>query len=73
MNSKEISSEYNATYHISKKAIPYYDHRYARMDNSSDPNCIKLELFIFDAFKYAKNFILLEVDKKEEFAPVKNK
>lgn len=33
---------------------------------------IKLELFIFDAFPHANKIALYEVNRNEQFAPVKN-
>src|SRR5439155_24681532 len=37
-----------------------------------EPNGFKFEMFVFDAIAEAKNVCLLEVDRAEEFAPVKN-
>lgn len=36
------------------------------------PNAVKLEMFVFDALPLAHNTLLLEVDRTEEFSPVKN-
>ena len=36
------------------------------------PNAIKLEFFLFDALPLAKNPLILEGDREDEFAPVKN-
>ena len=38
----------------------------------SEPNAVKLETFVFDALPLATNPMLLEVDRAEEFSPVKN-
>ena len=35
-------------------------------------NGIKLESFIFDVFPLSKNMAILDVERTEEFAPVKN-
>jgi len=34
--------------------------------------CLKLELFSFDPFYLCKGFGLIEIDREEEFAPLKN-
>lgn len=36
------------------------------------PNAYKFETFIFDAFKYADNFLVMQVNREDEFAPIKN-
>ena len=36
------------------------------------PNSYKFENFIFDAFKYFKDMTILEVEKSDEFAPIKD-
>ncbi|MCI9177999.1 MAG: UDPGP type 1 family protein [Clostridia bacterium] len=40
---------------------------------AQEPNVYKFEAFIFDAFARVKDIAILRVDRKEEFAPVKNK
>ena len=37
-----------------------------------EPNAVKFETFVFDALPLAKNPLLLEADRSEEFSPVKN-
>lgn len=37
------------------------------------PNAYKFESFIFDAFKFTNDALVLSVKREEEFAPVKNK
>lgn len=59
-------------YHIAKKKIPYFD---SESDETVTPvtnNGIKLELFIFDVFPLSERMAVLEVERSEEFAPVKN-
>ncbi len=50
----------------------------AHLDNTGTfvkpetPNALKLEFFLFDALPLAENPLILEGDRDEEFAPVKN-
>jgi UDP-N-acetylglucosamine/UDP-N-acetylgalactosamine diphosphorylase len=37
-----------------------------------EPNAVKFETFVFDALPLAKNPLILEADRLEEFSPVKN-
>ena len=59
-------------YHIAHKKIPYYD---AEQDKTVTPESnsgIKLETFIFDVFPLSQNMAVFEVERTDEFAPVKN-
>ena len=60
--SNKLSQE--GTYHIAKKNIP-------SIQGAKVPG-IKLELFIFDTFGMAEEWGLMEVNREEEFSPVKN-
>ena len=58
-------------WHRAEKKVPYVD------DNGDavkpeKPNAVKLEQFVFDAIPLAKNAIVYETDRAEEFSPVKN-
>lgn len=59
-------------YHIAQKKIPYYD---AEKDETVTPTSnsgIKLETFIFDVFPLSQDMAVFEVERTDEFAPVKN-
>ena len=59
-------------YHIARKKIPYWDSERNETVTPTKPNGIKLETFIFDVFPLSKSMAVWEVDRSDEFAPVKN-
>lgn len=61
-------------YHAAKKKIPFYDNEKDQFYKPDQPNGIKLEQFIFDIFPFvsSEKFGCLEVDRNDEFAPLKN-
>jgi UDP-N-acetylglucosamine/UDP-N-acetylgalactosamine diphosphorylase len=58
-------------YHASAKKIPFVDEA-GRKVEPAEPNGHKLERFLFDALPAAARVALLEVERSEEYAPVKN-
>lgn len=59
-------------YHVARKKIPYYDTDTKRTVKPTSNNGIKLESFIFDVFPLSKHMAILDVERANEFAPVKN-
>jgi len=59
-------------YHKAVKKIPYFDRTKGAMVTPSQPNGVKLERFVFDALPFAKQSIILETSRVQEFAPIKN-
>ena len=59
------------TPHRALKKISYVDENGALVKPEA-PNGIKLEFFIFDALPLAKNPMILEADRSEQFAAIKN-
>lgn len=61
-------------FHIAKKKIPFYD--FKSKDNNKELNRtvsgLKFELFFNTLFVFAEDLMLFEVERDEEFAPVKN-
>ena len=65
--------ETNMVFHIAKKKIPHVDTTSGELVKTpTKPNGIKLELFVFDVFPFAKRLVVLEVERREEFSPLKN-
>ncbi|MEK7325363.1 MAG: UDPGP type 1 family protein, partial [Chloroflexota bacterium] len=65
------SRTFDLPYRRAEKVVPYRDEN-GLLISPTTPNAIKLETFIFDVLPWAKNPLVLEVDRAEEFSPVKN-
>ncbi|KAL7454384.1 hypothetical protein ACHAWC_006026 [Mediolabrus comicus] len=59
-------------YHVARKKIPFYDASKKETVKPTENNGIKLESFIFDVFPLSVSMAVLDVERKDEFAPVKN-
>ena len=59
-------------YHVASKKIKHVDLKTGELVTPTSANGIKLELFIFDVFPFAKSMAVLEVERVEEFSPLKN-
>jgi UDP-N-acetylglucosamine/UDP-N-acetylgalactosamine diphosphorylase len=59
-------------YHRAEKKVPYVDPETGRHVNPAAPNAVKLERFVFDALPLCRASVVLETDRVEEFAPIKN-
>src|SRR5687768_5232359 len=58
-------------WHRAEKKVPFVDESGGEV-KPEKPNAVKLEQFVFDAIPLAKNAIVYETDRAEEFSPVKN-
>jgi UDP-N-acetylglucosamine/UDP-N-acetylgalactosamine diphosphorylase len=61
----------NLPLHRAVKKVPYLDARGAVVE-PAEANAVKLETFIFDALPLARNPLILEAVREEQFGPVKN-
>lgn len=66
-----VRDGFHLPYHGARKKIPYLD-EHGILREPHKPNGIKFETFIFDALRYAKHSVVMEVNRKEEFSPLKN-
>lgn len=58
-------------FHRANKKIPTVDER-GEPVRPEKPNGVKFEMFVFDALPFARNPVVMEADRAEEFSPVKN-
>lgn len=63
---------YALPFHRAVKKVACYDPDAGRHVEPEAPNAVKLERFVFDAIPMADRSIVVETDRVEEFAPVKN-
>jgi UDP-N-acetylglucosamine/UDP-N-acetylgalactosamine diphosphorylase len=59
-------------YHRADKKIACVDLGTGQRLDPAAPNAVKLETFVFDALPLAEASIVMETDRIEEFAPIKN-
>ena len=65
------SGEIKLPYHRAEKKVASINHN-GDLINPIEPNAVKFETFVFDALPLARNPLILEADRLEEFSPVKN-
>jgi UDP-N-acetylglucosamine/UDP-N-acetylgalactosamine diphosphorylase len=58
-------------FHRARKKIPHIDSE-GNLVKPEEANGTKFEMFIFDALRFAKASVTMEVAREDEFAPVKN-
>ncbi|MBI1189120.1 MAG: UDPGP type 1 family protein [Tepidisphaera sp.] len=63
---------FSLPYHRAEKKIPCVDPASGSPITPTENNGVKLEKFVFDALELCKASIVLETDRVEEFAPIKN-
>jgi UDP-N-acetylglucosamine/UDP-N-acetylgalactosamine diphosphorylase len=62
---------FSLPFHRADKKVAYIDND-GKLHNPAEPNAVKLETFVFDALPLCDAAIILETDRVEEFAPIKN-
>lgn len=65
-------SKISLPWHRAEKVVPAIDLETGRTMKPEKANAVKLEMFVFDALPLCESSIILETDRVEEFAPIKN-
>jgi UDP-N-acetylglucosamine/UDP-N-acetylgalactosamine diphosphorylase len=65
------TEKHSLPFHIAEKAIPFLDDR-GELTKPKQKNGLKFEKFVFDALSHARASAIMEVNRDEEFAPIKN-
>ncbi len=58
--------------HRAEKKVPCVDPESGKTVQPASPNAVKLEAFVFDALPMCRSSIVYEVERIDEFAPIKN-
>lgn len=59
-------------WHIAHKKVPFINLENGELVQPEEPNAYKYEQFVFDVLPLASNSLVVECDRNEEFAPIKN-
>ncbi len=59
-------------WHVANKKVPYIDLDSGELITPEEPNAFKFERFVFDVLPLASSPLVVETDRFEEFAPIKN-
>jgi UDP-N-acetylglucosamine/UDP-N-acetylgalactosamine diphosphorylase len=62
---------FSLPWHRADKKVPFINSDGKQVE-PHEPNAVKLETFVFDALPLAGKSIILEIDRDEQFAPIKN-
>lgn len=62
----------NLPLHRAEKKVPFIDLESGKPVQPAAPNAVKLEAFVFDALPLCRSSIVLETQREDEFAPIKN-
>lgn len=66
-----VSGKCKLPFHRAEKKVAYVDDS-GVVINPTEPNAVKLEMFVFDALSLAERTLIFETIRSEEFSPIKN-
>ncbi len=69
----ENKDGFSLPWHRAVKKVSHFNPDSGQMVEPVESNAVKLEAFVFDALPLCESSIILETDRVEEFAPIKNR
>ncbi len=70
--SESEDEAFSLPFHRAVKKVPHVELETGEHVEPDEPNAVKLEMFVFDAIPLCEDSIILQTDRIEEFAPIKN-
>ncbi len=68
----EAAEGFRLPFHRAEKKVEHIDLTTGQLIEPTQPNAVKLEMFVFDALPLCDTSIVYESDRIDEFAPIKN-
>lgn len=68
---ERIADEVELEHHLARKTVPCVDEA-GDPAEPTEPNVVKFETFIFDVLPHAEGHVTFEIDRTDEFEPLKN-
>ena len=65
------SGDAKLPFHLANKKVAHIDAA-GNLHEPTEPNAYKFEMFVFDALPFAKNPVIIETSRADDFSPVKN-
>lgn len=69
---KVTSGDTRLAFHVAKKKVAFYDAATQQTVTPTTENALKFETFVFDALPLADRWLAVQVEREDEFAPLKN-
>jgi UDP-N-acetylglucosamine/UDP-N-acetylgalactosamine diphosphorylase len=69
---KTTAGEHRLAYHVARKKVPHYDPMTGKTVTPTTESALKFELFVFDALPLADRYLAIQVERADQFSPLKN-
>lgn len=69
---KTTAGEHRLGYHVARKKVPHWNPATNTSITPTIENALKFELFVFDALPLADRYLAVQVERADQFSPLKN-